>query len=72
MKEFLNFRYEYFTTPLFITLVYLSITMIGFNDLKSWIFNIVAILEVPLCFIGTRYTRRLLYNVFYGDVEYED
>lgn len=67
MKEVLKFRFEYFTTPLFITLVYLSIKMVGFYDIWGYLFNLVAILEVPVCYFGTKYSRRLLYNVWYGE-----
>lgn len=72
MKEILKFRFEYFTTPLFATLLYLGVKMIGLSDIWSILFNLVVLLEIPICFLGTRYARRLLYDVWYGEAEYED
>lgn len=72
LKEILNFRFEYFITPLFITLFILSVKYIGFNSVLSIGFNICLFIEIPLAFIGIRIARLMLYKVLIGKVKYED
>ena len=67
MKEVLKFRFEYFTTVLFITVTLLSYQYVGFDSMIGIMFNFIATLEIPVCYFGTRYARRLLYNTWYGD-----
>ncbi|MBQ1551527.1 MAG: hypothetical protein IIZ67_05425 [Bacilli bacterium] len=73
MKRFLkSFRIEILTTILFIELFILSVYYVGVDSVLGVLFNLVVLLEIPVCYFGTRKVRKLLYDVFYGEVEYED
>lgn len=72
MKIEHEFRIELLITPLFITLGILSIIYIGFSGLKETIFTIVALLEIPVAYIGFKWVRKLFYSLLRGRAEYED
>lgn len=72
LKEVLKFRFEYFITPLFITLFILSLIYIGFNNIWNIGFNICLMIQIPLVFIGLRIARKMLYLVLIGKVNYEN
>lgn len=72
IKEILNFRSEYFITVLFITLFILSLKVVGLSELKNVIFNFVLLLTIPFSFIGIRFSRRLIYEVWKEELKDED
>lgn len=66
LKDIFNFRIEYFVTPLFILLLILSIKYVGFDEGLNIIFNILLLIQIPLCFIGLRICRKMLYRLYIG------
>ena len=63
---------EYFVLPLFITLGVLAIIYVGFSGIKESIFTLLAIIQIPLSFIDSRYCRKMIYSIVRGYCEYED
>lgn len=72
MRDEFEFKAEYFIVPLFITLGVLSVIYVGFYSLTSSIFTLIAIIQIPLSFIGARYCRKTIYSIIRGYGEYED
>lgn len=72
IREILNFRSEYFITVLFITLFICSLNVVGLSDLKCILFNFMLLLTIPSSFIGVRYSRRLIYEVWKEELKDED
>lgn len=72
MKIEHQFRIELFITVLFITVAVLTIKEVGFTGIKESIFTIVAILEVPVAYFGSRECRKIFYSLIRGYGEYED
>ena len=71
MKDILRIKFELLVTPLFITLLVMSIKYVGFLTIRDIIFNVVLIISIPLVYIGIRKSRKLIYYVWYGE-EYEN
>lgn len=67
-----QFRIELFITALFITLGILTIKYIGFGGLKETIFTLVVLLEIPVSYLGSKWCRKLFYDLLRGRAEYED
>lgn len=67
MKDILRIKFELLTTPLFITLFILSVINIGFLRVSDIIFNIMLFLSIPACYYGFKLSRKLLYEVWYGE-----
>lgn len=67
MKDLLRIKFELLVTPLFITLLFMSIKYVGFMTLRDIIFNVVLLISIPLVYIGVRKSRRLIYYVWYGE-----
>lgn len=75
LREILLFRIEYFITPLFVELLVLSIKYAGFYDIRAILLDLVLFIQIPMCFLGFRTGRRMLYKVLIGKVsvnDYED
>lgn len=72
MKIEHEFRIELFVTVLFITVAILAIKEVGFTGVKETIFTIVAILEVPVAYFGSKQVRKFFYALLRGSAEYED
>lgn len=71
MKDLLKIKFEILITPLFITLLIMSIKYVGFFTIRDIAFNTVVLISIPLVYIGVRKSRRLIYYVWYGE-ENED
>lgn len=67
MKDLLKIKFEILITPLFITLLIMSIKYVGFFTIRDIAFNTVVLISIPLVYIGIRKTRRLIYIVWYGE-----
>ena len=67
MKDLLRIKFELLVTPLFITLLVMSIKYVGFMTLRDIIFNVVLIISIPLVYISIRKSRKLIYYVWYGE-----
>lgn len=73
IKGILSFRIEYFITPYFVVMLILSLKYVGFTNFRNIIFNILLIIEIPVCFFGLMFARRMLYKAYIGkEIEYED
>lgn len=72
MKTILRVKWELLTTPIFITLFILSLTFVGIHNIREVLFTICIFLEIPLCYIGTKVVRTMIYKVWIGKCEYED
>lgn len=72
MKIEHEFRIELFVTALFVTLGVLAIIKIGFNGIKEFIFTTVVLLEIPVAYFGTKWCRKLFYDLLRGKADYED
>lgn len=67
MKEFLRVKFELLITPLFITLFILSVINVGFLKVSDIIFNIMLFFSIPACYLGFKMSRKLMYEVWYGE-----
>ena len=67
MKDLLRIKFELLVTPLFITLLVMSIKYVGFMTARDIIFNVVLIISIPLVYISIRKSRKLIYYVWYGE-----
>lgn len=67
MKDLLRIKFELLVTPLFITLLVMSIKYVGFMTVRDIIFNVVLIISIPLVYISIRKSRKLIYYVWYGE-----
>lgn len=67
MKDLLRIKFELLVTPLFITLLVMSIKYVGFMTLRDIIFNVMLIISIPLVYISIRKSRKLIYYVWYGE-----
>jgi hypothetical protein len=67
MKDLLRIKFELLVTPLFITLLVMSIKYVGFMTIRDIIFNVVLIISIPLVYISIRKSRKLIYYVWYGE-----
>jgi len=67
MKDLLRIKFELLVTPLFITLLVMSIKYVGFITLRDIIFNVMLIISIPLVYISIRKSRKLIYYVWYGE-----
>lgn len=67
MKTILKIKFELMIPVLFVTLFVMSIIHVGFFRLSDIIFNILVFLSIPFSYIGTRLTRKLIYEVWYED-----
>lgn len=67
MKDLLRVKFELLTTPLFITLFIISVINIGFLRVSDIIFNIMLFFSIPACYYGFRISRKLMYEVWYGE-----
>ena len=67
MKDILRIKFELLTTPLFITLFIVSVINIGFLRISDILFNIVLFLSIPACYFGIKMSRKLMYEVWYGE-----
>ena len=67
MKDLLRINFELLVTPLFITLLVMSIKYVGFITLRDIIFNVMLIISIPLVYISIRKSRKLIYYVWYGE-----
>ena len=72
MKFEHEFRIELFVTALFITLGVLAIINVGFGGLKETIFTSVVLFEIPVSYFGSKWCRKLFYDLLRGKAEYED
>lgn len=67
MKDLLRIKFELLVTPLFITLLVMSIKYVGFMTVRDIIFNVILIISIPLVYISIRKSRKLIYYVWYGE-----
>lgn len=67
MKDLLRIKFELLVTPLFITLLVMSIKYVGFMTLRDIIFNVMLIISIPLVYISIKKSRKLIYYVWYGE-----
>lgn len=67
MKDLLRIKFELLVTPLFITLLVMSIKYVGFMTIRDIIFNVMLIISIPLVYISIRKSRKLIYYVWYGE-----
>ena len=67
MKDLLKIKFELLVTPLFITLLVMSIKYVGFMTVRDIIFNVILIISIPLVYISIRKSRKLIYYVWYGE-----
>ena len=67
MKDLLKIKFEILITPLFITLLIMSIKYVGFFTIRDIAFNTILLISIPLVYIGIRKSRRLIYIVWYGE-----
>lgn len=67
MKDLLRIKFELLVTPLFVTLLVMSIKYVGFMTVRDIIFNVVLIISIPLVYISIRKSRKLIYYVWYGE-----
>ena len=63
MKDLLRIKFELLVTPLFITLLVMSIKYVGFMTIRDIIFNVMLIISIPLVYISIRKSRKLIYYV---------
>lgn len=67
-----EFKFEYFVTILFITVGVLAVKYVGFEDIHTTIFSIIAIIQIPLSFIASKICRQKIYEIIRGYTIYED
>ena len=72
MKIEKEFKFEYFVTVLFITVGVLGVKYVGFEDIYTSIFSILAIIQIPLSFIAARICRIKIYELIRGYGNYEN
>lgn len=72
IKDLLKIKWELLTTPLFITLFILDLVFVGTGGIKECIFATLIFLEIPLCYVGTKIVRSMIYKVWIGSNKYEN